>query len=97
MRKNAKIDDETLRALAVVGVTQGTIAKVFGCNQTAVSAKMRKLNLIAYGSKELESIFLNLSSEEKEWYAKKVAETTVMDFVANLIHEEFLKDTKKDI
>lgn len=95
MRKNAKIDDDTLIALAIVGVTQGTIAKIFGCNQTAVSAKMKKLHLFAYGSKELEGIFLNLSSDEKEWYASKLVDTTVIDYIAKLIHEEYLRDTEE--
>lgn len=89
MRKNSKIDDATLIGLVKVGVTQTTIANIFGCHQTAVSAKIRKYSLESFGSKELENIFFNLSPEEKEWYVSKVQKDSFSHFIISLIKESY--------
>lgn len=89
MRKNSKIDDTTLIGLVKVGITQTTIANIFGCHQTAVSAKIRKNHLESFGSKELENIFFNLSPEEKEWYVSKVQEDSFSHFIISLIKESY--------
>lgn len=89
MRKNSKINDITLIGLVKVGITQTTIANIFGCHQTAVSAKIRKYNLESFGSQELENIFFNLSPEEKEWYVSKVEEQSFSEFIVKLIKESY--------
>lgn len=89
MRKNSKINDSILIGLVKVGITQSTIANMFNCNQTAVSAKIRKYGLDSFGSKEFENIFFNLSPEEKEWYVLKAEESSLSDFIISLIKESY--------
>lgn len=92
MRKNSKINDNVLIGLAKVGITQTTMANLFECHQTAISAKMRKLNLTSFGSKELENIFFNLSAEEKDWYVSKVIKSSFSSFITELIQEQYKRD-----
>lgn len=92
--KKVKINETTLIGLAKVGITQTTIANIFNCHQTAVSAKMHKLNLTSFGSKELENIFFNLSPEEKEWYVEQVQKDSFSNFIINLIKDSYARSIK---
>ena len=89
MRKNSKIDETTLVGLAKVGITQITISNIFNCHQTAVSARMHKLGLNSFGSKELENIFFNLTPDEKEWYVTQVQESSFSEFIIKLIKDSY--------
>lgn len=91
--KNTKFEDRMLIGLASIGMSQTTMASLFNCHQTAVSARMKKLGLRNYKSSEImEDIFFNLSPEEKEWFVQKVESNSIKAYLLNLVKKDYLNE-----
>lgn len=94
-----RFSDSDLIALNTVGLSTMTIGKIFSVNQSAVTARLKKLNMPSFYQRGksrtfMEDIFFNLSPEEKEYLTSRAMENGIKSYLENLIKEDYAAHTK---
>lgn len=89
-RANRKAIDADIIRLNSVGLSLGTIARALDCHPTTITLRLRSLKIPPADTRRtfMEDIFLSLTLDEQEWLADQVVNTTVKDYVKQLIVEK---------
>ena len=89
-RANRKAIDADIIRLNSVGLSLGTIARALDCHPTTITLRLRSLKIPPADTRRtfMEDIFLLLTLDEQEWLADQVVNTTIKDYVKQLIVEK---------
>ena len=89
-RANRKAIDADIIRLNSVGLSLGTIARALDCHPTTITLRLRSLKIPPADTRRtfMEDIFLSLTLDEQEWLADQVVNTTIKDYVKQLIVEK---------
>ena len=89
-RANRKAIDADIIRLNSVGLSLATIARALDCHPTTITLRLRSLKIPPADTRRtfMEDIFLSLTLDEQEWLADQVVNTTIKDYVKQLIVEK---------
>lgn len=92
-RANRKATDADIIRLNSVGLSLGTIARALDCHPTTITLRLRQLKIPPADTRRtfMEDIFLSLTLDEQEWLADQVVNTSVKDYVKQLIVEKHVE------
>jgi predicted transcriptional regulator len=94
-RRNRKISDDQVLRLNNLGMSLTTIADILGCHPTAVTARLKRLNVAASDTRRsfMEQIYSDLTEAEQNWVAEQVGlDSNIKTFITNLIQRAYKED-----
>lgn len=97
--KNPKITSEEIILYTKLGLSQSFIAKLFGVHQTAIAARLKRLNINTPRSPFMDRFIPMLSEETIEWLSEKVKNNSIEEILLLCIsyakESEFKSSTKE--
>ena len=90
-RPNKKASDEDIIRMNSVGLSLGTIAKIFDCHPSTVTARLKSLGIEPADTRRtfMEDIVVSLTDEQQAWLVDQLGPAlTIKDFVRSLIIKE---------
>jgi predicted transcriptional regulator len=87
-RRNRKISDDQVIRLNNLGMSLTTIAEILGCHPTAITARLKRLNISATDTRRafMEQVYSDLTEAEQNWVAEQIGlESNVREFIKSLI------------
>lgn len=94
-RRNRKISDDQVIRLNNLGMSMTTIADILGCHATAVTARLRQLEIPPMDTRRsfLESIYNDLTEAQQAWVAEKIGlNGNIRSFLIDLIIKGYEED-----
>lgn len=90
MRNEIKISDLDIIQLNSIGLKQGTIGKIAGVHQTAITNRLHKLGVAPCDTRRsfMEDVFFALTPATQEWLKDQLGpQLTIKQLVSNLIEK----------
>lgn len=86
-RANRKATDADIIRMNSVGLSLTTIAAALDCHPTTITLRLKSLKIKPADTRRsfMEDIFLKLTPDQQEWLADQVTNTSVKDYVHQLI------------
>ncbi len=95
-RANRKATDADIIRMNSVGLSLGTIAEALDCHPTTITLRLKSLKIKPADTRRsfMEDIFVKLSGDQQEWLADQVVNTSIKEYVRQLIIEKYEQETK---
>lgn len=93
-RRNRKISDNQVIRLNNLGMSLTTIADILDCHPTAITARLKRLNIPASDTRRsfMEQVYNDLTEAQQNWIAEQIGlDSNIREFIKTLVIDAYEK------